>query len=54
MAGGVAPNVFTTTPLLESGIVDELFVQPAAGDSGLALGAALALALRLGAGPAPS
>lgn len=46
LAGGVALNVLANSHLLEAGIADELFVQPAAGDSGLSLGAALALAGR--------
>lgn len=46
MAGGVALNVLANSHLLSAGIVDRLFVQPAAGDSGLALGAALALHAR--------
>lgn len=44
LAGGVALNVLTNRHLLRAGVVEELFVQPAAGDSGLALGAALACA----------
>ncbi|MDI1443603.1 carbamoyltransferase C-terminal domain-containing protein [Polyangium sp. 6x1] len=46
LAGGVALNVLSNSRLLDAGIVDELFVQPAAGDDGLSLGAALALAGR--------
>lgn len=46
LAGGVGLNVLTNRHLLESGIVKELFVLPAAGDSGLSLGAALALSGR--------
>ena len=42
MAGGVALNCVANGVLLRSGLVDELFVQPAAGDAGGALGAALA------------
>jgi carbamoyltransferase len=44
LAGGVALNVLANSHLLESAIADDLFVQPAAGDSGLSLGAALAVA----------
>lgn len=40
LAGGVALNCVANGRLLESGIVDELFIQPAAGDAGGALGAA--------------
>jgi carbamoyltransferase len=41
MAGGVALNCVANTRLLREGPFDELFVQPAAGDAGTALGAAL-------------
>jgi len=44
-AGGVALNCTANGAILRSGLVDELFVQPAAGDDGTALGAAL-VALR--------
>lgn len=42
MAGGVALNCVANSKLLNSGIVDELWVQPAAGDAGGAVGAAYA------------
>lgn len=42
MAGGVALNCVANGKLAEAGIFDEVFVQPAAGDAGGALGAALA------------
>ncbi|MGC2421822.1 MAG: carbamoyltransferase C-terminal domain-containing protein [Candidatus Acidiferrales bacterium] len=42
LAGGVALNSKANGKILASGFVDELFVQPAAGDDGAALGAALA------------
>jgi carbamoyltransferase len=42
MAGGVALNCVANGKLLRAGIFDEIWVQPAAGDSGGALGAALA------------
>ena len=42
LAGGVALNCVANGKLLRSGIVDSLWVQPAAGDAGGALGAALA------------
>ncbi|MBX3465397.1 MAG: carbamoyltransferase [Planctomycetes bacterium] len=46
-AGGVALNVKLNKRLIEHPLVDELFVQPASGDSGVALGAAAyAAALR--------
>jgi len=42
LAGGVALNCVANGKLQNSGIFDEIFVQPAAGDAGGALGAALA------------
>ena len=42
MAGGVALNCVANGKLLGAGIFDEIWVQPASGDSGGALGAALA------------
>ncbi len=42
MAGGVALNCVANGKLLNSGIVDRLWIQPAAGDAGGALGAAYA------------
>lgn len=44
MAGGVALNCVANGKLQEAGIFDELYIQPAAGDAGGALGAALAAA----------
>lgn len=44
MAGGVALNCVANTVLAQEGPFDEVWVQPAAGDSGTALGAALQLA----------
>lgn len=41
MAGGVALNCVANGKLLESGILERLWIQPAAGDAGGALGAAL-------------
>ncbi|WP_420970086.1 carbamoyltransferase [Bradyrhizobium sp. B120] len=41
MAGGVALNCTANGRLLQSGLFDEIYVQPAAGDDGSALGAAL-------------
>lgn len=41
LAGGVALNSVANGRLLRSGVVDELWIQPAAGDAGGALGAAL-------------
>jgi carbamoyltransferase len=40
LAGGVALNCTANGKLLQSGIFDEIFVQPGAGDDGSALGAA--------------
>ncbi|MCU0427766.1 MAG: carbamoyltransferase [Candidatus Kapabacteria bacterium] len=40
MAGGVALNCVANGKLLKSGIFEEIFIQPAAGDAGGALGAA--------------
>ncbi|MDB6143470.1 MAG: Carbamoyltransferase [Pseudomonas sp.] len=42
LAGGVALNCVANGKLMASGIFDNIWVQPAAGDSGAALGAALA------------
>src|SRR5687768_5466908 len=41
MAGGVALNCVMNSRLRDSGIFDRVWVQPAAGDAGTALGAAL-------------
>ncbi len=49
LAGGVALNCVANGKLLRAGIFDGLWIQPAAGDAGGALGAALA-AYHLGAG----
>jgi len=43
MAGGVALNCVANGELLRAGVFDELWIQPAAGDAGGALGAALAV-----------
>lgn len=48
MAGGVALNCVANSRLCEQGPFDKIWVQPAAGDSGTALGAALYEAHRLG------
>ncbi len=42
MAGGVALNSVANGKLLQSGLFDDIWIQPAAGDAGGALGAALA------------
>ena len=41
LAGGVALNCTANGRLMRSGLFDEVYVQPAAGDDGVALGAAL-------------
>ena len=43
LAGGVALNCVANGELLRSGIFDDIWIQPAAGDAGGALGAALAV-----------
>ena len=42
LAGGVALNCVSNGKLQKSGVFDDIFIQPAAGDAGGALGAALA------------
>jgi carbamoyltransferase len=49
LAGGVAMNSKANGNLLASGLVEDLFVQPAATDDGTALGAALAVYAAVGA-----
>jgi carbamoyltransferase len=49
LAGGVALNCTANGRLLRSGAFDEVYIQPAAGDDGSALGAALWRASRFGA-----
>ncbi|MFC8659348.1 carbamoyltransferase [Streptomyces parvus] len=49
MAGGVALNCVANGKIVDSGIFDEVWIQPAAGDAGGALGAALAVATDRGA-----
>ena len=48
LAGGVALNCVANSHLAEHGPFDEVWVQPAAGDAGTALGAALHVARELG------
>lgn len=43
LAGGVALNCVANGKILQSGMFDEIWIQPAAGDAGGALGAALAV-----------
>jgi len=49
MAGGVALNCTANGHLMRSGLFDEIYIQPAAGDDGAALGAALHRASMAGA-----
>lgn len=53
LAGGVALNCVANSHLAENGPFDEVWVQPAAGDSGTALGAALYVARERGEAVAP-
>jgi carbamoyltransferase len=53
MAGGVALNCVANSWLAEHGPFEHVWVQPAAGDAGTALGAALFVAHRLGDAVAP-
>ncbi|GAV15986.1 carbamoyltransferase C-terminal domain-containing protein [Paenibacillus sp. chi10] len=48
LAGGVALNCVANGKLRRSGLVDDLFIQPAANDAGAAIGAAAEIAARLG------
>ncbi len=53
LAGGVALNCVANARLHAEGPFEEIWVQPAAGDSGTALGAALQLSFELGEHPSP-
>jgi carbamoyltransferase len=53
MAGGVALNCVANTRLFEEGPFEDIWVQPAAGDAGTALGAAWHVAAELGDMPKP-
>ncbi|ACB95189.1 carbamoyltransferase family protein [Beijerinckia indica] len=53
LAGGVALNCVANGKILRENIFDNIFIQPAAGDAGGALGAALAIAHREGGEPRP-
>jgi carbamoyltransferase len=53
MAGGVALNCVANSRLWREGPFDDIWVQPAAGDAGTALGAALHVAHALGDRPRP-
>lgn len=48
LAGGVALNCKANGELVRSGMIDEIYVQPAAGDDGVAIGAAYGVYLDLG------
>jgi carbamoyltransferase len=48
LAGGVALNCKANGELLRSGLIDEIYVQPAAGDDGTCIGAAYAVYPELG------
>ncbi|GIV33362.1 MAG: carbamoyltransferase [Chitinophagales bacterium] len=48
MAGGVALNCVMNQKIMNAGFVDALFIQPAAGDAGISLGAAWLAALQAG------
>ncbi|KOV67900.1 carbamoyltransferase [Streptomyces sp. MMG1121] len=50
LAGGVALNCVANGEVVREKVFDEVWIQPAAGDAGGALGAALAVALDRGAG----
>ena len=52
LAGGVALNCTANGKLIRAGLFDEVYVQPAAGDDGAALGAALLSQPRVGRGAA--
>jgi carbamoyltransferase len=51
MAGGVALNCVANSRIVRDGPFDQVWVQPAAGDSGTALGAATHVSEELGAAP---
>lgn len=53
LAGGVALNCVANSRLFQTGLFEEIWVQPAAGDAGTALGAALEIAHRNGDRVAP-
>ncbi|QNP68695.1 carbamoyltransferase [Streptomyces roseirectus] len=49
LAGGVALNCVANGKVIDAGVFDEVWIQPAAGDAGGALGAAQAVAMERGA-----
>ena len=48
LAGGVALNCKANGELIRSGMIDDIYVQPAAGDDGVCIGAAYAVYQKLG------
>ncbi len=48
LAGGVALNCKANGELIRSGLIDDIYVQPAAGDDGVCIGAAYAVYEKLG------
>lgn len=48
LAGGVALNCKSNGELIRSGLIDDIYVQPAAGDDGVCIGAAYAVYQQLG------
>ncbi len=48
LAGGVALNCKANGELLRSGLIDDIYIQPAAGDDGACIGAAFAVYPKLG------
>ena len=54
LAGGVAMNCVMNQKLIERGSFDQIYLPPAAGDAGLAMGAALLLSDRRAPGRLPS
>jgi carbamoyltransferase len=51
LAGGVSLNCNTNSRILAEDFCDNIFIQPAAGDGGVALGAALEVSARVGDNP---
>jgi carbamoyltransferase len=49
LAGGVALNCVANGKIIDNAVFDDVWIQPAAGDAGAALGAALAVAMDRGA-----
>jgi carbamoyltransferase len=54
LAGGAALNCVANQKLMNLDFIDEIYVQPAAGDSGISLGAACYLSNELGFRPKPN